>query len=137
MTEKCQCDGENGYFACPVHRVRKESVMITPSIADRITLSMATFVAEYDKSSSDVAAYLKQRLQPLWMLVGEVASEKHDAYSRVQDDTPRDHPDVKYAEGYEAGVDSALKIIRAQLEAIAADGRKLQPTPAAVSEQAF
>lgn len=20
--ERCQCDGENGYFACPVHRVR-------------------------------------------------------------------------------------------------------------------
>ena len=97
------------------------------SMADRITLSMASFVAEYDKSSSDVAAYLKQRLQPLWILVGEVASEKHNAYARVLDDTPRDHPDVKYAEGYEAGVEAAVKSIRHALEGIEADSRKLQP----------
>jgi hypothetical protein len=88
---------------------------------------MASFIAEYDKSSSDVAAYLKQRLQPLWMVVGEVASEKHDAYARVQDDTPRDHPDVKYAEGYEAGVDAAVKIVRHALDQIMKDARKLVP----------
>jgi hypothetical protein len=23
--ERCQCDGENGYFACHVHRVRKDA----------------------------------------------------------------------------------------------------------------
>ena len=134
--ETCQCDGENGYFACPVHRVRKERVVSKLSLSDRITLSMATFVAEYDKSSSDVAAYLKQRLQPLWLLVGEVASEKHDAYARVQDDTPRDHPDVKYADGYEAGVDAALKIIKATFDAIEGDSRKLAPPTPAVDEAA-
>lgn len=38
-------------------------------VARRISTSMASFIAEVDGSSSDVAAYIEQRLAPLWDLL--------------------------------------------------------------------
>lgn len=99
--------------------------IVRPSLASRICLSLASYIAEIDQSSSDVAAYLEQRFEPLWRLVGEFAADRYGGYERVLDDAPKDDPDVRYAEGYEAGVRACEANLREALASIVRDSRKL------------
>lgn len=93
---------------------------------DPMFYSLASFIAGIDRSSNDVAEYLAHRLDPLLDLVGVLQAERHDGFANVNDEADEHDPDRIRAEGYEAGVDAARKLVREALQKVRDEARTLE-----------